>query len=808
MLSFPMDEARARIIDEEERLLRRVQEAVAQRQRLAARARGAVDYDAELIDLRDQIAEARLEDVAALVAQMERLQRVAERRAEVSVDHVDPGSPYFGHLRLSEQDRTRDVMIGRSTYVDSSTGIRIVDWRDAPVSRLYYRYDEGDDYEETFGGRPIEGEVLARRSLAILDGALRRIGAPQGTFVRTDDGTWTVSADSPARLAGGQGTATRPGAASRGRLGVGSDGARRIDKHLPEIAALIDPRQFDLITQPSSGLVVIHGGAGSGKTTIALHRIAYLAFQEPSRFRPDRILVVVPHPALASYTSQVLPSLGLNGVLVTTFDAWALRQRMTEVRGLPREHCEETPSSVARLKRHPALIEHLARRARSFAERIEAGLQREMHDLPMGDRVRAAWKALRGLDLDAKVAGMAAWLAGKTELGGAGSASALDGATHHVATRTVALLRRHVRDVVGEWAEALTDREALREAFDREDPGGVSDADLDGLVRWGTARAQLFDPDAPAEAPRPSPGREAEEDPEPRDEPGDDDDPHLGVDGVRDEDEERPLLDREDEALLLRIVQLRRGLKRGSQPLRYEHVAVDEAQDLSPVELAVLLGTASGRQSVTLAGDVGQRLYLDNGFSDFPQVLRQLGLDHVAIEPLRIAYRSTREVLALALHVLGPLAGPEPPSAPRGGAPVELHRHSDTGAAVAFLAEALRELAQAEPRASVGVIARYPEQALQFYRGLAGSEVPNLRLVAANDFSFKPGVDVTDVRQVKGLEFDYVILVEVNEATYGTDDESRYLLHIGATRAAHQLWILSSDRPSLLLPQSLRKRGW
>jgi len=76
------------------------------------------------------------------------------------------------------------------------------------------------------------------------------------------------------------------------------------------------------------------------------------------------------------------------------------------------------------------------------------------------------------------------------------------------------------------------------------------------------------------------------------------------------------------------------------------------------------------------------------------------------------------------------------------------------------------------------------------------------------DFPFKPGVDVTDVRQVKGLEFDYVILVDVTESTYPVDDESRHLLHIGATRAAHQLWFLATSKPSQLLPESLRERGY
>src|SRR5882757_199972 len=87
------------IVQEELRVLARVQKHLANR---PLRRTGRIDYDSELVTLRDQIAEARLEDVPALVAQMERLQQVALRRADVSTGEVDLGSPYFGRLVLLE----------------------------------------------------------------------------------------------------------------------------------------------------------------------------------------------------------------------------------------------------------------------------------------------------------------------------------------------------------------------------------------------------------------------------------------------------------------------------------------------------------------------------------------------------------------------------------------------------------------------------------------------------------------------------------------------------------------------------------
>ena len=259
--------------------------------------------------------------------------------------------------------------------------------------------------------------------------------------------------------------------------------------------------------------------------------------------------------------------------------------------------------------------------------------------------------------------------------------------------------------------------------------------------------------------------------------------------------------------MLLRANQL---LRKPEPPLC--HLFVDEAQDLSPMKLAALIGRTTpkdaqaraegGRQvpSVTLAGDTAQRLFLDNGFGDWRAVLGHLGLAHVAVEPLRIAYRSTREILELARFAMGPLPIDVPPEANRSGAKVEAFRFSAVGAAVAFLAEALRDLAVREPRATVALLARFPEQADRYYEGLRRAEVPSLRRIRAQDFTFRPGIDVTDVRQVKGLEFDYVVLLDVNATSYGTDDESRHFFHIAATRAAHQLWLVVSGQPSALIP--------
>src|SRR5438552_3850079 len=112
------DQAAADVPSEEEAVLARVRRALDAHEGTARRR--SPRYDRELIALRDEIGEARREDVPALIAQMERLQGVGGR-SDGQAALVDPRSPYFGHLRLREGDaggRERDVLIGRATLID------------------------------------------------------------------------------------------------------------------------------------------------------------------------------------------------------------------------------------------------------------------------------------------------------------------------------------------------------------------------------------------------------------------------------------------------------------------------------------------------------------------------------------------------------------------------------------------------------------------------------------------------------------------------------------------------------------------
>jgi DNA helicase-2/ATP-dependent DNA helicase PcrA len=747
--------------------------------------------DALLLQLRDDVAVAKPEDLPALFEQMHHLGALRAQRGRSVAGSVDRASPYFGHMRLEEAvdaprpatggmagrgakptTRRRDVLVGARSYVDSASGIRIVDWRQAPVSRIYYRYGEGDDYEEELGDRLVEGLVVARRGVTIVRGELVRVSAPQGSFSRGADGRWSRARVHRARLETEAKWSARVGVATEARLGTSGDGAIRQDKHLPAIASLLDERQFDLIARDGTGLVAIQGSAGSGKTTVGLHRVAYLAFREPQRFRPERMFVVVPNDALVHYVGRVLPSLGVEGVPVNTFARFAARIVMQLFPKLPARLSEETPPVVARAKSHPAMlrgIERIVARGRTETDqRVRAALAK----WPGTESAVRAWEATGDTattPADTRVSVFSGWLAGKRTLSGVDAATVvLSSATRSALEQTLVDLRSLTRSVGAVWDELLTSREGLAEDF--ATASGMGLARLDQVHAWCVRQTRVRD------------------------------------EGER--DGEQPTLDHEDIALLLRCWQELRGPipDAENKPIRFAHVFVDEVQDASPVELRVLLDLAGKERCITLAGDVAQRMLDDGddrGEFDWNTLLDALGVPHTKLEPLKVSYRSTAEITRFARAILGPLAHQEVPETTRSGPPVELFTFASAGEAAAWLSDVLKQLARDEPSANVAIVARFPQQADLYFDGLSRAEVPNVRRVAKQDFSWEPGVDVTDVRQTKGLEFDEVILLETTATSYPATPPARHAMYVAATRASHQLWCLASEAPSPLVAEAV-----
>jgi DNA helicase IV len=224
----------------------------------------------------------------------------------------------------------------------------------------------------------------------------------------------------------------------------------------------------------------------------------------------------------------------------------------------------------------------------------------------------------------------------------------------------------------------------------------------------------------------------------------------------------------------------------------YDHILIDEAQDLSLIELNALTFATSKRRSMTVCADEKQKIldFVDSeGFAAFQMDLKNQGL---STGNLDVSYRSTAQIMALASRVSGrPVAqvvneGPDP----------RLHQWQSQAESLAHLKNSLKVLLAREPNSLTAVICRYKVEAQQVYAALR--ELPGVRLQTAS-LTFEPGVLVTNVHQVKGLEFGGVILWNPARKAYPATEFGKNLLYVAITRASNRLAIYHHEPLTELL---------
>ncbi|MQA96908.1 MAG: AAA family ATPase [Streptosporangiales bacterium] len=689
--------------------------------------------------LREAFAESQAGTAAALVDRDVAVHRAARRVSEL--DAADDGL-VFGRLDLT----TGEVRyVGRLGVRTAERESLVIDWR-APAAEAFYQATSADPRDV------VRRRVLHSRGHAVVDLEDDLLDAEAGADLPVlGDGAFVAA------------------------LARTREGAMR------DIVATIQREQDEVIRAPADGTVVVQGGPGTGKTAVALHRVAYLLFRHRRRFGSRGVLVVGPNPRFTAYIRRVLPSLGeesatlgslgdlVAGVTAAYHDDHAiarLKGAATMARTLRRAITEEPPGAPQELRvTHRGTVVRLTGDAlRALRKEVHRKRRREPNAsaaLARNLMLDALWRRLTELGVDdgpfpperaafdddvrdqrAFTAFMAAWWPVRTPLG------MLEELSDPARLRPAAgrsLGPAETEAVAASWRE-------LRE-------GRVSYADV----------ALLDELDALlGRAPRVR--RPVDEE---------DDDPYV-IDGVNVLTGER-VSGGMEYAELSTYADRMAGRRRGEDPVEaappeFGHVVVDEAQDLSPMQWR-MLGRRGRHATWTVVADPAQSSWPD---AEESAAAMEAVLGHRVRHDFELTtnYRNSAEIAAVAARVLAVAApGVRPARAVR------------SGGAEPVIAEVPAEGLYDRAAAEAGSLARA-------VAGTVGVIVPPGRAAeVVRGADWPDRVQVLEALEAKGLEFDAAVIVAPEEIAVHPPVGQR-TLYVALSRATQRLTVVTAD-PSL-----------
>ncbi len=666
--------------------------------------------------------------------------------------------PYFARMDFQETGKpeTEKLYLGKLCLSrDEDQKLIIVDWR-APIANLYYEGRLGEASYHCPAGE-IKGELTLKRQFSIDQGKLHEIF---DIDITTNDEILQTS------------------------LGANAD------NRLKEIVATIQAEQNRIIRADMNVPLIIQGVAGSGKTTIALHRIAFLVYSFEKSFKPENFMIIAPNRLFLNYISEVLPELGVERVKQTTFSDFAMElvgekfKLVDAYHKLMRLVKNDTPAEQAandRLQRMAALKSSMEfqKLLERYVVELEANLlpagdfqvgdwmiythqeirelfYRDYQDWPMLRRLKELEKHFRKRINDRKAmvlerlqqrCDVRVWDY-KMKLPEGDERQRLIIATIDRKNEQVQTVERFTREGIKEYLRKIPrlkpsqyyqDLISDRERFHRFAAAG-SDHELLEDIRVYTAGLQT-----------------------------------------------KGQTEIEDLAPLIYLKHRFYGL---DEKIPVKHIVIDEAQDFSVFQFYVLRQIIRD-SSFTILGDLSQGIHAYRGLQDWQELRREVFERGSEFQTLEQSYRTTVEIMAAANRVIakinqhGRLVVAKPVI--RHGPPVVIAAKADLTELAAALREGIRQ-ALKDGLKTVAVIAKSLDECKELHGKLKDGPGHPV-LITGKETEYQSGVVIVPSYLAKGLEFDMVLISNANHYNYGASVLDAKLLYVAMTRPLHRLHI-------------------
>ncbi|KKI93325.1 helicase [Bacillus sp. SA1-12] len=674
------------------------------------------------------------------------------------------GMPYFGRIDFIEEGTStaERIYIGISTLTDTSgENFLIYDWR-APISSVYYDYQPGPAKYATPGG-VIHGMLEKKWQYLI------RSGMIQSMF----DTSLTIGDEILQQV-----------------LGKGTD------KHMHSIVATIQQEQNRIIRHDRGRMLIVHGAAGSGKTSAALQRIAYLLYKYRDVLNADQIILFSPNSMFNSYVSNVLPELGEENMQQVTFQEYLDHRLKSEfLVENPYDQLEYVLTAVDKPSYGTRIASIRFKAATRFFEAIKSyreslelsgmvfkGITFRGKTIVTAEQITEKFYSsdtslrfhnrleklkdwlIKEIDEAEKLERSKPWVQEEIEL--------LSNEDYHKAHTYLAKKRGfkgesiHDYEIEPKALARLIVRQKLKPL--RKRIKGFRFINIKGIYKqFFTDPIQInqwMDGDAPEEWP---------------------DICRITVKML-----EEGKLFYEDATPFLLMKEMIQGFQTNSS---IKHVLVDEAQDYSPFQFEFLKRLFPSAR-MTVLGDFNQAIFAHaNEMVDFQTLTGLYGPDETAAINLTRSYRSTRPIVEFTRGLV--------PNGERitafdrdGEKPIltQLSNRAELHHSIASKVASLRK----RQYSTIAIICKSAAESTAAYDSLRGIE--EIKLVKSGTIEYEQGVVVIPAYLAKGIEFDAVIIYDASAKSYG-DESLRRLFYTACTRAMHHLQLYSVGEMSPFL---------
>lgn len=634
--------------------------------------------------------------------------------------------PYFGRIDFYDEDSKKDeaLYIGRVGISKNIIDKVVIDWR-APVASVYYENAVGPCEYTVQNEKTYAIDLLMKRTYEIENDTLKDFY--DSDVVANDELLTKYLAKNKKAVLG-------------------------------EIIATIQKEQNEIIRKSPKQNVIVQGSAGSGKTTVAMHRISYILYNYDKEFLPEDFYIIGSNRILLNYITSVLPDLDVYGIRQMTMEQLFTRLLYEDWdEHTMRVHALEKEDSFIHIKGTLFWFQNLEEYCRKLEE--ETILAEDIFlEVPVKTSSvrrtssKVTFQKTSKILLTAEA--IAAYLNENPEVS--------------IQNKIAMLNKRAMAKVHNE----ITGKDIRYTADDKREIQKKYRWYFGGK-EWKTSIFELY---------------------------------ADFLEEQRLKGYQLPVPENDFDVYdLAALAYLYKRVKEIELVREASHVVIDEAQDFGMMVYSVLK-FCMRNCTFTIMGDVSQNIHYGYGLNDW-EALRKLFLTgpYDSFELLRKSYRNTIEISNFAMRILQHGNFPIYPVEPiiRHGKDVTMAQLSDDKELYRYTAEQVKHW-QKEGLETIAIVCRDEKEAEKIKKKLGkklsvtGDDLENTE--------FGSGVMILPVAYTKGLEFDAVLLFDPSREKYPSDDAHVKLLYVAATRALHELAVLYKDILTGLIADPVSER--